>query len=461
MHFDSRRFDGDPAPPGVALLQLRLGAAELPPRADAAALVTPHDQNTLQLSFSALSFTDQSGVNYQARMDGVDPDWYDSPAREVRYASLSPGDYRLQLRARYRDGDWGPVTTLALTVQPAWWQTTGFRLGLAGGLLMLLWALERRRVARHRAQTAQLEQLVVSRTEALAVANAQLREQSLTDPLTQLHNRRYLQEVMARHVAEVNRALRGQALRQARLAPPGEGLVPPGEGLVLMMVDGHAAGDLVLQQIATLLRDCTRESDTVARWGGEEFAVVARQAGPQDAAVLAERIRAGGGARVPARRRRRAAPHLLHRLCDLPLHPGRAAAPGLGAAAGAGRPLPLCRQAQRPQPCGGPAAAAGPARRAGRCRRAVPAAGRGPGRPDRRRCTGCARQPRRPATAGLAAALSRASGVRDVLAQRRRVQMRQRVEGDEVMALRVERELRQRRVAQPQVQLHAAVRRRL
>jgi diguanylate cyclase (GGDEF)-like protein len=73
-------------------------------------------------------------------------------------------------------------------------------------------------------------------------------------------------------------------------------------GRVLVMVDldhfksvndrhGHAAGDLVLQQIATLLRDCTRESDTVARWGGEEFAVVARQAGPQDAEALVERIR--------------------------------------------------------------------------------------------------------------------------------------------------------------------------
>jgi hypothetical protein len=54
VQFDSRRFDGDPPPPSVAVLQLRLGAAELPPQADAAALTTPHDQNTLQLSFSAL-----------------------------------------------------------------------------------------------------------------------------------------------------------------------------------------------------------------------------------------------------------------------------------------------------------------------------------------------------------------------------------------------------------------------
>lgn len=259
------------------------------------ALVTPHHQNTLQLRFSALSYTDQSGVHYQARLQGLNGDWYDSPTREARYAGLAPGEYRLQLLARYRDGPWGPVTELPLTVRPAWWQTTSFKLSVAGALALLLWGLERRRVARHRTQTAQLEALVVSRTQELAVANEQLRLQSLTDPLTQLHNRRYLHEVMAQQVALVDRELRGRVLRQARLSQPGE-------GLALVMVDldhfksvndqhGRAAGDLVLQQVAALLRDCTRESDTVARWGGEEFAVVGRQASPQDAVTLVERIR--------------------------------------------------------------------------------------------------------------------------------------------------------------------------
>lgn len=309
VRFDSKRFDGDPAPPRVAVLQLRLGDGEPGAQAMDAPLQTPHNQNTLQVSFSALSFTDQSGVRYQTRLQGLDAGWYDSPTREARYAGLPPGDYQLQLRARYRDGAWGPLTQLDLTVRPAWWQTLTFKLALAAVFVLALWAVERRRVARHHDQTARLEELVVSRTEQLAVANEQLRQQSLTDPLTQLHNRRYLNEVMVQHVALVDRALRSQVLRRARTAPAGEGLT-----LVMVDVDhfksvndehGHAAGDLVLQQLATLLRQCTRESDTVARWGGEEFAVVGRQASPQDAVVLAERIRSrvaahdfdiGGGA---------------------------------------------------------------------------------------------------------------------------------------------------------------------
>src|SRR5690348_13575550 len=54
---------------------------------------------------------------------------------------------------------------------------------------------------------------------------------------------------------------------------------------------GHAAGDLVLQQVATILQEATRDTDTVVRWGGEEFLVVARNAARKDAVVLVERIR--------------------------------------------------------------------------------------------------------------------------------------------------------------------------
>jgi diguanylate cyclase (GGDEF)-like protein len=72
--------------------------------------------------------------------------------------------------------------------------------------------------------------------------------------------------------------------------------------LVFLMVDidhfkfvndqhGHAAGDQVLQQVAEILRKATRDSDTVVRWGGEEFLVVARNAARRESGILAERIR--------------------------------------------------------------------------------------------------------------------------------------------------------------------------
>lgn len=57
-------------------------------------------------------------------------------------------------------------------------------------------------------------------------------------------------------------------------------------------VHGHGAGDQVLKQVSEILQSATRDTDTVVRWGGEEFLIVARNAARKDAMVLVERIRA-------------------------------------------------------------------------------------------------------------------------------------------------------------------------
>ncbi len=113
-------------------------------------------------------------------------------------------------------------------------------------------------------------------------------EMALIDSLTRLRNRRFLLEFMA---VEVERVLRDW-FRDGGSKPR----------LCLMMVDldhfkavndkkGHAAGDAVLAQLGALLRDTVRTEDVVARWGGEEFVVVARDRGEDGGATLAERLR--------------------------------------------------------------------------------------------------------------------------------------------------------------------------
>ncbi len=132
-------------------------------------------------------------------------------------------------------------------------------------------------------------------SEQLAEANRNLQDLILTDPLTGLRNRRFLTTRMPEDIAQVERAHR-------MVAGASMERIAQNVDLVFLMVDldhfkavndtyGHVAGDQVLQQVGEVLRNAARTTDTVARVGGEEFLVVARQTAGSDSLVVAERIR--------------------------------------------------------------------------------------------------------------------------------------------------------------------------
>lgn len=120
---------------------------------------------------------------------------------------------------------------------------------------------------------------------AVAIANAQLFEQayylSITDPLTELNNRRHFFEIAKFEFDRIHRYKRT---------------------LSIMMIDidhfkkindiyGHAVGDLALREIATRINHSVRTVDIVARYGGEEFIVLMPETGLKAARQVAERVR--------------------------------------------------------------------------------------------------------------------------------------------------------------------------
>ena len=108
-----------------------------------------------------------------------------------------------------------------------------------------------------------------------------VKRQAVTDELTGLFNHRRFQEVIAN---EVQRTKRGG----------------PGMALIMLDIDnfkrvndtyGHMQGDLVLREVARVLRESSREIDEPARYGGEEMAVALPGTDLDGAFLFAERVR--------------------------------------------------------------------------------------------------------------------------------------------------------------------------
>ncbi len=104
---------------------------------------------------------------------------------------------------------------------------------------------------------------------------------SITDPLTDLLNRRYLEERLAE---ETERSKRSRY-------PMSFMMIDIDDFKVYNDHSGHQAGDLALEMTAQNLKSALRSADVAARYGGEEFCVLLPQTSLEEARVIAERIR--------------------------------------------------------------------------------------------------------------------------------------------------------------------------
>jgi histidine kinase len=114
-----------------------------------------------------------------------------------------------------------------------------------------------------------------------AAGRLELSVKAATDGLTGLYNHDYFQSMLAQELVQSQRAARDLSL-------------------LLIDIDhfkkfndqwGHQVGDLVLKKVAAAIRDTCRKSDVVARYGGEEMAVILPETSPELGAMVAERIR--------------------------------------------------------------------------------------------------------------------------------------------------------------------------
>ena len=123
--------------------------------------------------------------------------------------------------------------------------------------------------------------MVVGSSKAMSRTISELEYYSSHDPLTGLHNRRYFNEMLDYEIGRSARHLHQFSI------------------LMLDLDDfkdvndtyGHPAGDAVLQRVAETIRSVVRKGDIATRIGGDEFAIIFSETGPQGARVVAEKLR--------------------------------------------------------------------------------------------------------------------------------------------------------------------------
>src|SRR5215471_11672951 len=146
---------------------------------------------------------------------------------------------------------------------------------LVFGLIAML-TLTNTYVVTRRLELRKLRERLISST----IQNELVRLQSFTDPLTEIYNRRSLEEMASRYISHAK-----------RLKKP----------LTFLLVDvdhfkavntrfGHLTGDFVLAEIAALLKTSVRGSDAVVRYGGDEFLILLPNTTAAGAANVSDRI---------------------------------------------------------------------------------------------------------------------------------------------------------------------------
>ena len=134
---------------------------------------------------------------------------------------------------------------------------------------------------RHAKVVANLMQFIRVITNELEATNEQLLNLSITDKLTGIFNRVELDNVLTK---EIDKSKRYNI----------------SVSVIILDIDnfksindnhGHIVGDTVLVDVAQILKNSVRSSDTVGRWGGEEFMIILPHTDANSASIFAERIR--------------------------------------------------------------------------------------------------------------------------------------------------------------------------
>jgi len=244
----------------------------------------PSRVKSVEFYFSSPSFFNEQEQVFRYRMKGLEIDWSASTKEHsVRYTNLPPGNYPFEVQSRQKHGDWdGPVAYLEVKVLPTFWQTTLAKILMVLLFIIVGFLIGMVRVLHFKSQQKKLQRLVDEQIAEIKKQRDKVSQLATTDELTGISNRRKFIENMDTEMVRSKRYKRA---------------------LSLLIIDidnfkdindsyGHSVGDEILKVTASRGLHIIRKTDTLARWGGDEFVLLMSETDKDKAVEICERLKA-------------------------------------------------------------------------------------------------------------------------------------------------------------------------
>jgi diguanylate cyclase (GGDEF)-like protein len=243
-----------------------------------------HNDIALTIEFAATDYMNANELTYAYKLADFENSWRftDYKTRTATYTNLDPGRYRFTVKAINQENEWSTnAAQLEIVVVPPWWDKPIWRVAITLLGMLLISSMVWLRIASLKKRSAELALKVEEKTRDLEAVVEKLTQLSTQDALTGLKNRRYFTQ---------------------RAKAAWQNYKRHNHTFSLLIVDidffkrindeyGHHVGDTVLVKIARILEDSLRESDVIARWGGEEFLILLPSLKVQEAFWVAEKLR--------------------------------------------------------------------------------------------------------------------------------------------------------------------------
>ncbi|MFW6301723.1 MAG: ligand-binding sensor domain-containing protein [Bacillota bacterium] len=238
------------------------------------------DSNFISFEYVALDYDSPEKIHYSYLLDGFDDDWINAGNRYyTAYSNLPPGDYSFNVKAETVRGVVTDIASFDFEIERPWYLTLpAYILYSMIFITIILITVKLREGYLLNKKNSELNEL----NKKLETVNRELESLSFTDSLTGIYNRHYFNR---KFKELLNLSVRGNT------------------ELSLIMFDldnfkeindnyGHQAGDKVLQIISQQASQVLqRETDFIARYGGDEFIIVLYDTSLEGTKLIAEKLK--------------------------------------------------------------------------------------------------------------------------------------------------------------------------